>query len=52
LSEHVYRIVSVNHDPEDEEWQFQTGDIVRCRTRVFSGGETGLVAVELLPAAI
>jgi hypothetical protein len=52
LREHVYRIVSVNHDPEDEEWQFQTGDIVRCRTQVFSGGETGLVAVEVLPAAI
>jgi hypothetical protein len=26
----TYRIVSENPDPEDEKWQFTTGDVVRC----------------------
>lgn len=42
----LYRIVSVNGDPVDEEWRFHTGDVVRCEARAFSEGRTGLVAVE------
>lgn len=41
------RLPWVNADPEDEEWQFQIGDVVRCERRLLSGGEC-LVAVELL----
>jgi hypothetical protein len=26
----TYRIISENPDPEDERWQFTTGDLVRC----------------------
>lgn len=48
----IYRIVSVNEDPEDEEWQFQTNDCVRCKSKVFSGGESGMVAVERLSDSI
>ncbi|KKM00992.1 hypothetical protein LCGC14_1798900 [marine sediment metagenome] len=44
----VYRIVSPNEDPDDEQWQFKTADVVRCESKLFSGGETGLVAVERL----
>ena len=39
-----YRITGTNLDPDDERWQFQTGDIVRCERRKLSGGEC-LVAV-------
>ncbi len=39
-----YRIISSNPDPEDESWQFLEGDVVRCRSRTFTGGEIGLVA--------
>jgi hypothetical protein len=30
--------------PEGEAWEFQPGDVVRCRARTFSNGTTGLVA--------
>jgi hypothetical protein len=42
-----YRIVSENDDPEDEHWQFTTGDVVRCMERQLSGGRH-LVAIEKL----
>ena len=32
--------------PDSEVWQFQPGDIVRCRQHVFSDGRSGLVAAE------
>ena len=41
-----YLIVGKNEDPEDEHWEFQTGDVVRCKEFVFSGGSSGLVAFE------
>lgn len=44
----VYRIVSLNEDPDDEQWQFKTGDVVRCESKLFSEGKTGSVAVERL----
>ena len=46
VDEDSYRIVSENPDPDDERWEFSTGEIVRCVPKVFSGGERGLVAVE------
>ncbi len=42
----VFRIVSENANPEDEQWEFSTGELVRCILREFSGGEHGFVAVE------
>jgi hypothetical protein len=30
--------------PEGETWQFQPGEVVRCRDRTFSDGTTGLSA--------
>lgn len=42
--DNVYRIISPNPDPEDEQWQFSAGDLVRCKSLRFSGGEVGLVA--------
>ena len=40
----VYRIISNAPDPELENWEFTTGDVVVCERRTLSGGEC-LVAV-------
>jgi hypothetical protein len=40
----VYRIIG--EQPEGEDWQFLTGEMVRCRQQTFADGETGLVAQE------
>ena len=37
----VYQIVSRNPAPDDEKWEFLTGDLVRCVEMSFSGGATG-----------
>ena len=44
----LFKIISENHNPSDEKWQFQTGDVVRCEIRtLFDCTHTGcLVAVE------
>jgi hypothetical protein len=31
--------------PEDEVWEFQPGEVVRCEERGFAGGARGLTAV-------
>ena len=41
-----YKITSHNDDPEDENWAFSTGDIVRCETKKFDNGEKHLVIKE------
>ena len=46
VGELTYRILSENPDPENERWEFSTGEIVRCAAKIVSGGERGLVAVE------
>lgn len=46
VDRNIYTIVSKNRDPDVEHWQFQTGDLVRCELKIFSGGSRGLVAVE------
>lgn len=43
LSSGVYRIVSTK--PEGEIWQFQPGDVVRCKEQQFCEGD-GFVAFE------
>ena len=43
----VYEILGLV--PDDEEWEFQPGQLVECEQQVFSGGSSGLVA--LRPAA-
>jgi hypothetical protein len=45
IKDDVYEICSMQ--PEDENWAFTAGCRVRCRSRKFSSGETGLVAYEL-----
>ncbi len=56
LAEHlkadIYRIVSAAEDSEDEQWQFKTGEVVRCESSVLSGSEASLVAVERVSATI
>jgi hypothetical protein len=49
LGEDRYRILTENEDPDDEEWQFQGGAVVRCRQQRLSGGEC-LVAFEIAQA--
>jgi hypothetical protein len=46
IEDGIYKILSVNDDPDNEAWQFQTGMIVRCENKTFSDGETKLVAIE------
>ena len=41
----TYRIVGENLLPDDERWEFGTGDLVRCEERAFSGTNPGLAAV-------
>jgi hypothetical protein len=50
ICEDRFRIVSINPDPEDEHWQFKTGEVVRCRPRKFAEG-AGLVAMERVESA-
>lgn len=42
----VYEIVSVNSNPEEQVWQFDTGTRVRCIEHTFMDGKTGIVAAE------
>jgi len=49
LGGRLYRIATVNPDPQAERWQFVRGDVVRCEPREFSGGTRGLVAMEKVP---
>jgi hypothetical protein len=32
--------------PEDEEWEFPPGSVVRCETKIFSNGDAFLTALE------
>jgi hypothetical protein len=45
-SDGSFRIVSSNKDPDDEKWQFNAGDRVRCEIRHLAGGHQ-LVAVSV-----
>jgi len=44
----IFEIVSKNPDPDDEHWEFNVGQIVRCEKQRFSVGVSGLhwVAVQ------
>ncbi len=46
LEDGIYRITSENAHPDDELWEFVTGDAVRCIRKVFSDGATRQVAIE------
>jgi len=45
LSADTYRVEG--EVPEDEEWAFAPGTIVRGSYKTFSGGEVGIAAVEI-----
>lgn len=45
--EDTYRITSVNEAP-DEQWEYETGTVVRCRAATLPSGERVLVATERL----
>ena len=44
LHGNLYKIVSENSDPENERWEFQTGDKVRCVRTRFEDGSVHLWA--------
>lgn len=48
LSDNLFRIISINPNPEDENWQFSAGDIVKCEERILSNSNPikCLVAIE------
>lgn len=45
LGNNRYRIISMNNDPEDKKWEFQTGDIVICEERVLNDSAPSLCLV-------
>lgn len=47
----VFRIVSAQPDPQDERWEFGSGQDVACEERKFDGGECHLVAVHAVSSA-
>ena len=44
LSGDTYRVEGV--EPEDEQWEFPPGAVVRCEQKTFYGGESALTAIE------
>ena len=44
VSDDCYRIAESNPDPEHWCWQFDLGDVVRCKNHAFAEGEIGLTA--------
>ena len=46
VGEDAYQIISEN--TEDEQWEYTTGDTVRCRSTMLPDGERVLVATERL----
>jgi hypothetical protein len=51
LADDEYEIMSVNPDPDDENWQFHSGDCVRCKLKRLHDGER-LVAYELVQRSV
>ena len=45
----VKLVLHDEYDPDDEEWEFKPGSVVRVENRTLSGGPV-LVAVELIQA--
>lgn len=45
-----YQIISANDNPEDEQWQYSKGDVVRCIERILSDELNHLVAIESVEA--
>ena len=43
----AYRIISENRDP-DEQWEYTTGEVVRCRATTLRTGERILAATQRL----
>ncbi|HEY0405108.1 MAG TPA: hypothetical protein VGC89_05240, partial [Pyrinomonadaceae bacterium] len=44
LRGNLYRIVGENPDPENERWEFSTGDAVRCKRSKFVDGQIHMLA--------
>jgi len=45
VGDDLYRIISEAPDRDFEDWEFTTGEVVRCIPRILSGGAQGIVAV-------
>jgi hypothetical protein len=44
IRDDIYKIISKKHD-ETENWQFNTGDLVKCVEKIFDDNTKGLVAM-------
>tara|TARA_R110000868_G_C10880914_1_gene762953 strand:+ start:1421 stop:1645 length:225 start_codon:yes stop_codon:yes gene_type:complete len=44
LNNDLFKIISINES--DETWEFTTGQTVKCITKTFADGKSGLVAIE------
>ncbi len=45
VDDQIYQIISKNPHPDDEHWEFTSGEIVRCVSRALSAASPVLVAV-------
>ena len=50
LDQGLFRIIGVEADTSDETWQFPPGAIVKCSSKQFSDGQSGMIAVEQVEA--
>ena len=46
LGGNLFRILSENQNPDDETWEFSTGQAVRCKRHTFADDTVRLVATE------
>lgn len=46
IRDSIFRIVSVNPDPQNERWEFSTGTVVLCEQRPMDDGKEVLVAIK------
>ncbi len=46
LDDGHFRIIGVDADTSDETWQFPVGAIVKCVSKKFADGTSGMIAVE------
>ncbi len=45
MGKDTYNIISPNPEPKVEKWEFGKGDVVRCRQKLFSDKNRGMIAI-------
>jgi hypothetical protein len=48
MGKNTYKIISPNPEPKIEKWQFNKGDIVQGKKKIFSDGNKGVIAEKII----